>query len=149
AMRVVFPALPESVETMPGSENSDDPLSWRGTGTILVVEDEEAIRSLARAILERAGLKVLTASDGNGGLALFREHAGDIRAVLLDLTMPGMDGGEVLEHIQQVRPEVRVLLCTGYSEQDITTRLHGFRPAGFLRKPYVPAELIERLRAVW
>jgi PAS domain S-box-containing protein len=148
-MRVLFPALPESAEPAPAGISEDDPLAWRSTGTVLVVEDEEQIRSLTRAILERAGLTVLTAPDGTDGLALFREHAAEIRAVLLDLTMPGMDGGEVLRHIQQVTPEVRVLVCTGYSEEELHTRLQGIKPAGFLRKPYVPAELIQQLRAVW
>jgi two-component system, cell cycle sensor histidine kinase and response regulator CckA len=148
-MRVVFPALPESASRMQPTLPIEDPLEWRGTGKILVVEDEEPIRSLARAILERAGLTVLTAPDGTTGLALFREHASEIRVVLLDLTMPGMDGIEVLQYIQRSSPDVRVLLWTGYSEQDIDTRLHGVRPAALLRKPYAPAELIEQLRMIW
>jgi two-component system, cell cycle sensor histidine kinase and response regulator CckA len=148
-MRVLFPALPEGDEAVKRAGQANDPLLWRATGTVLVVEDEEPIRALVRAILERAGLTVLAAADGTEGLTLFREYGSDIRAVLLDLTMPGMDGAEVLRRIQQLRPEVRVLLCTGYSAQQMDMRLQGVRPAGFLRKPYVPAELIEQLRAVW
>jgi len=148
-MRVLFPALPEGDETVKRAAAANDPLSWRATGTVLVVEDEEPIRALVRAILERAGLTVLVASDGTEGLTLFREHEDRIRAVILDLTTPGTDSGEVLRRIQQLRPDVRVLLCTGYSAQQLDTRLQGLRPAGILRKPYVPAELIQRLRDVW
>ena len=86
---------------------------------------------------------------GPKGLTLFREHAGEIDAVLLDQSMPGMDGVEVLQHIQHLRPDVRVLLCSGYNEQETVARLSGHRPSGFLRKPYLPEELIRQLRAVW
>jgi CheY-like chemotaxis protein len=148
-IRALFPSLLESNESEATAADIEDPLEWHSTGTVLVVDDEEPIRKLARTILERAGLTVLTAEDGNKGMALFREHADTIHAVLLDLTMPGMDGAEVLEYIQRVRPQVRVLLCSGYNEQDVVTRMHGYRPAGFLRKPYVVADLIGQLRAVW
>ena len=78
-------------------------------------------------------------------MALFREHAGSIRAVLLDCDVPAMDGGDVFEHIRQARPEVKVILCSGYNDEEVSGR----RPAGFLRKPYDPAQLIACLKAVW
>jgi CheY-like chemotaxis protein len=80
---------------------------------------------------------------------VFTRHAHEIHAVLLDLNMPGMDGGEVFRHITQLVPGVRVVLCSGYNEQDVNTKLQGRRPAGFLRKPYHPWELVDRLRAIW
>jgi CheY-like chemotaxis protein len=100
-------------------------------------------------ILERSGLTVLTAEDGRQAVAMFTKHANDVHAVLLDLSMPGMDGVEVLEYMTGLAPEVRVVLCSGYNEQDVNARLDGLRPAGFLRKPYHPSELLERLRAIW
>jgi PAS domain S-box-containing protein len=144
SIRVYFPALGES-----GEAADEQTPEWQARGTVLVVDEEEAIRRLARAILERAGLTVLTAEDGIEGLAVFRAHASEIRVVLLNLTLPGVDGGEVFQYIQHVRPEVKVLVCSGYPEEDVTKRLYGHKPAGFLRKPYAPTDLVEQLRAVW
>ncbi|HEY1243067.1 MAG TPA: response regulator, partial [Bryobacteraceae bacterium] len=67
----------------------------------------------------------------------------------LDLSMPGMDGGEVFRHITQLVPDIRVVLCSGYNEQDVNTKLGGRKPAAFLRKPYHPSELVRQLRRVW
>jgi two-component system cell cycle sensor histidine kinase/response regulator CckA len=149
-MRVLFPARSGSEPAAAEAPLDDgDPLHWRSTGMVLVVEDEEPVRKLARAILEAAGLTVLTAESGVQGVALFREHATDLRAVLLDLTMPGMDGAEVLRAIVEFRPDAPVVLCSGYNEQEIAAEVTGYQPAGFLRKPYLAAELIRQIRAIW
>ena len=115
-------------------------------GTILVVDDEESIRNVTRRILERAGFKVLTASDGVEGVAVFREHQTEVRAVVLDVTMPRMGGEETFRQLRQLRPEVKVLLSSGYSEQEATSRFAGKGLAGFLEKPFKPQDLIERIR---
>lgn len=146
--RVLFPAaeglsLPAAVEQAPEVD------AWRSEGVVLVVDDQPAVRNLARMILERAGLTVLMAADGKEAVSVFTEHAAQIHAVLLDLNMPGMDGGEVFQHITQLVPEVRVVLCSGYNEQDVNTKLRGRKPDGFLRKPYHPSELVDRLRGIW
>ena len=145
--RVMFPA----VAVCDSSEAEDltalEP--WTGQGTVLVVEDQAPVRDLARMILERSGLTVLTAEDGRRAVDVFTEHVDEVHAVLLDLSMPGMDGAEVLQYMTGLAPEVRVVLCSGYNEQDVNARLDGLKPAGFLRKPYHPSELLERLRAVW
>jgi|SRR5579871_219982 len=145
--RVLFPAAVAAAA--PAMEAVREAQSWRCEGVVLVVDDQPSVRNLASMILERVGLTVLTADDGKHAVEVFAEHAEEIHAVLLDLNMPGMDGGEVFQHITAVAPEVRVMLCSGYNEQDVTTKLKGCKPAGFLRKPYHPAELIERLRAIW
>jgi nitrogen-specific signal transduction histidine kinase len=147
SFRVMFPVLedwPDQVATaQPGLQE------WRGEGVVLVVDDEEPLRNLASTILQRAGLTVLTAVDGPDAVQVFRQHSAEIRAVLLDLTMPGMDGREVLQHITGLRPDIKVVLCSGYNEQDVASRMGGQSPAAFLRKPYYPAELIDRLRSIW
>ncbi len=145
--RVLFPEAEGVLETQ--FEELPEIEVWRCEGVVLVVDDQPAVRDLARMILERSGLTVLIASDGKEAVQVFRDHAHEIHAVLLDLNMPGMDGGEVFHHITGLVPDVRVVLCSGYNEQDVTTKLCGRNPAGFLRKPYHPSELIERLRAVW
>ena len=117
---------------------------------MLVVDDQPGVRELAQTILERVGLTVLTAADGRHAVDVFDEHAAyEIHAVLLDLNMPGMDGAEVFWHMTQMVPGVRVVLCSGYNEQEVTTKLHGLQPAGFLRKPYHPSDLLNRMRVIW
>jgi two-component system, cell cycle sensor histidine kinase and response regulator CckA len=145
--RVRFPAIPAYVSAEPADLVPPNP--WRAEGVVLVVEDQPAIQELAREILERTGLTVLTANDGLEAVAVFNEHAREIHAVLLDLNMPGMDGIEVLDHMISLAPEVRVVLSSGYNEPEVTTRFEGRKPAAFLRKPYQPCELLERLRTVW
>ena len=145
--RVMFPAV-----AVCESDEDEHPAAlepWTGLGTVLVVEDQAPVRDLARMILERSGLTVLTAEDGRQAVDVFTEHVDEVHAVLLDLSMPGMDGAEVLQYMTGLAPQVRVVLCSGYNEQDVNARLDGIKPAGFLRKPYHPSELMERLRAVW
>jgi two-component system cell cycle sensor histidine kinase/response regulator CckA len=145
--RVIFPAiearLPLEVEDLA------EPELWQAEGVVLVVDDQPGVRELAQTILERVGLTVLTAADGRHAVDVFDEHANEIHAVLLDLNMPGMDGAEVFWHMTQMVPGVRVVLCSGYNEQEVTTKLHGLQPAGFLRKPYHPSDLLNRMRVIW
>jgi two-component system, cell cycle sensor histidine kinase and response regulator CckA len=145
--RVLFPALEAAAPCEP--ERSPEAQPWRGEGLVLVVDDQPAVQNLARMVLERAGLTVVSADDGKQAVEVFASHARDVHAVLLDLNLPGMDGIEVFHHITQLVPDIRVVLCSGYNEQDVSARLKGLKPAGFLRKPYHPSELIDRLRAIW
>jgi signal transduction histidine kinase/CheY-like chemotaxis protein len=144
--RVLFPAVEGAADSLRGA----GPLqtAWRGSGTILVVDDDEAVRNVSKRILERAGFRVLVAVDGVDGIAVFREHQSEVRAVLLDVTMPRMGGEEAFRQLRQLAPEVRVLLSSGYSAQEATSRFAGKGLAGFVEKPFTPQELIERLRAV-
>ena len=119
---------------------------WQGSGTVLVVDDEEEVRSVARMALEERGLRVLTASDGCEAVELFRRHAGEIGVVVLDMTMPGKGGEETFRDLRRIRPDVKVILSSGYNEQDAVNRFAGKGLAGFLHKPYRPSELVERIR---
>jgi CheY-like chemotaxis protein len=123
------------------------PPAWRGEGTILVVDDEAHIRGVATRVLENAGFTVLTAADGQEAVAVFREHAEAIRAVLLDLTMPHLDGAATLIQLRQIQPDVRVILSSGYTEEDATRRFSDRDLAGFLQKPYALSDLIAAIRA--
>jgi PAS domain S-box-containing protein len=145
--RVLFPASSECAA--PHQPGLASPAEWRAEGVVLVVDDQAPVRDLARSILERVGLTVLTADDGKQALEVFSGHATEIHAVLLDLNMPGMDGSEVLRIVKTAAPHVRVVLTSGFNEQDVQSKLEGGKPAGFLRKPYLPSDLVERLRAVW
>jgi two-component system, cell cycle sensor histidine kinase and response regulator CckA len=145
--RVMFPAVATTAADKPADIAELD--SWQAEGIALVVEDQPAIQELARTILERAGISVITANDGKQAVEVFADHAPQIHAVLLDLNMPGMDGVEVLHHITAIDPEVRVVLSSGFNEQEVTMRFETRKPAAFLRKPYHPWELLERLRSIW
>jgi PAS domain S-box-containing protein len=145
--RVMFPSVATTAPEKPADLADLD--SWHAEGVALVVEDQPAIQELARTILERAGITVITANDGRQAVQVFADHAPQIHAVLLDLNMPGMDGVEVLDHITAIDPDVRVVLSSGFNEQDVTTRFDTRKAAAFLRKPYHPWELLERLRSIW
>ncbi len=121
---------------------------WRGTGTVLVADDEPRIRAVAGKLLERMGFSVLAAADGREALQAFREHTGEIACVLLDLTMPQMDGEQVFREIRRLDPSVAVILCSGYSERDTTRRFAGQGLAGFLQKPYRMAALRAMLKEI-
>jgi PAS domain S-box-containing protein len=120
--------------------------TWRGSGTVLLVDDDEGVRELAHDILTGAGLQVLCACDGREAVTVFREHADEIRAVLLDRTMPASSGEEAFEEIRRIRPDVPVVLVSGYSKESVTDHFAGKDLTGFLHKPFLPATLLVKVR---
>jgi two-component system cell cycle sensor histidine kinase/response regulator CckA len=114
---------------------------------VLVIDDEEAVVEVTEAFLTRAGYRVLTATAGRAGLALFRAHQTEIGAVILDAAMPDADGGEVCREISSRRPDVPVIVVTGHSPEMLRQRFDISGTAGFVQKPYEIAELLEALRA--
>ena len=109
---------------------------------VLVVDDDEGVQAVARSMLEDQGFRVLTAGSGHEGLRLFRAFSREIDAVLLDLTMPEVDGSLVLAEIHRLDPHARVILMSAYSERRAAERLHGLRTAAFLQKPFRSLDLI-------
>jgi CheY-like chemotaxis protein len=146
AFRVLFPVSEQAASAI---EQSPEALEeWHGAGTILIVDDEEAVRFVARQSLKNAGFTVMVAEGGLAGVELFRTHAGEITAVLLDMTMPDISGEEVFRLIQTLRPGVRVILSSGYNEEETISHFHGKGLAGFIQKPYRPTKLIEKVREI-
>jgi len=117
-----------------------------GSGSVLVVEDEEVVRDVAIRVLSRAGYTVLTAKDGLAGVEALERHRQEIDVVLLDMTMPRMDGEEAFRRMRAIDPQVRVVLTSGYSEEHATRRLVDEGAAGFIQKPYRIRDLIALLR---
>lgn len=113
--------------------------------TVLVVDDDETVLANARLLLEEAGYKVLTARDGEEGVKVFATRGKEISAVLLDLTMPHMDGDEAFKRISAINPDVPVIMSSGYSEIDASTRFAGKKVAGFIQKPYRIGQLLAKL----
>jgi len=120
----------------------------RGSGTILVVDDEAIVRKVAQAALEQSGYTVISADSGEAAIDLFRKATDEIAIVLLDMTMPGLSGYETFLELKRARPAVKVLLSSGYNEMETTQRFAGQRLAGFLQKPYTAAALGEKIREV-
>jgi DNA-binding response OmpR family regulator len=118
------------------------------SGTVLVVDDDPGVRCVAAAILNRAGMSVATAADGDEGVTLFRESAGSIDLVILDLTMPRLGGFETFEQIRAIDADVPIVLMSGYTEQEASARFVGRGLAGFLQKPFTSHELGTALRLV-
>ncbi len=146
AFKILLPAGAETAVSAIVSEN-ESLRDWKGSGTVLVIDDEEAVRNVARMMLERVGFTVLTAVDGLAGLEIFEQRADEIEAVLLDLTMPHMNGEEAFRALRRVRTDVPVILTSGYSEQDTSAEFAGKGIAGFVQKPFRLEKLLEQFHA--
>ncbi|HEY6041174.1 MAG TPA: GAF domain-containing protein, partial [Anaerolineae bacterium] len=120
----------------------------RGQGIVLVVDDEDVVRNVTKRMLERFGYGVMMASDGREGVDVYKTSMDRIALVLLDMTMPHMNGEETFRELRVIRPEVKVLLMSGYTEQEATSRFAGKGLAGFLQKPYTPQELHEKIQSI-
>jgi len=129
-------ALPIS-ESVSQSEPDTIPQIVSSTGLILIIDDEETIRELACMILEEMGFEVMTAVDGRDGVEQFRQQQHRITGVLLDMTMPHMNGEECYSALRNINPDIRVILSSGYSAEDATARFKGKALAGFIQKPYL------------
>jgi two-component system cell cycle sensor histidine kinase/response regulator CckA len=116
------------------------------TGTVLVVDDEAPIRLLIEQILKRMGLRVLTAADGEAAITCFREHARDITFVILDLTMPKLDGSKTLAQLRRLDPTVKAVLTSGFDVENLSPDLAQAGFTAFIRKPFQVEVLIGLVR---
>jgi two-component system, cell cycle sensor histidine kinase and response regulator CckA len=136
--------LPRSLESAaPVARKVEASPDRRGAETVLLVEDEEGVRRLSRKLLEAYGYRVLEASTGSDAIALAERYPGPIHLMLTDIVMPGMDGPAVASRIQPLRPQMKVLYMSGYSEAE-AERLAAVAP--LLQKPFTPEILARRVR---
>ncbi|MGE0479388.1 MAG: PAS domain S-box protein [Phycisphaerae bacterium] len=141
--------LPVSRQPAPAAPPTrSGPSSLPPGATVLVIDDEADIREVVHDILESRGAKVLVAENGARGIELFQKHVDEIGAVLLDMTMPGMSGDTVCREVHALRPGVPVILSSGYSEHEATSRFGGERFAAFVQKPYSIDALVETCATV-
>ncbi|WP_291272105.1 ATP-binding protein [Geothrix sp.] len=119
---------------------------WRGHGLLLLVDDEPSARAVARELAESLGFQVLEAADGQEAVSMFELRHAEITVVLMDLTMPHMDGRQAFQHMHAVDPQVPVVLSSGYNEQDVLADFLGRGLAGFLPKPYQSSQFQTVLR---
>jgi two-component system cell cycle sensor histidine kinase/response regulator CckA len=111
-------------------------------GTILVIDDEQFVADLTRDILSRFGYAALVAVDGREAIELYRDRHADIKAIVLDLVMPGMDGREIFGSIRSINSEAKVIIASGYSREGDADDLLALGAAGFVQKPYRLAEFM-------
>jgi PAS domain S-box-containing protein len=123
-----------------------DSTPWHGRGLVLLVDDEETIRNLGRHLLIRAGFDVITAADGLEALEQFAQRRREIRLVILDLTMPHLDGEASFRQLRKLAPHVKVIMTSGYDERDVRSRFDGLELSGFVQKPYNAATLLPLIR---
>jgi two-component system cell cycle sensor histidine kinase/response regulator CckA len=132
--RVFLPLSDRKVSRLP-DRSAKAPEMVMG-GAILLVEDEEMVRELAATMLTRLGFSVLEAKDGGEAAEMFRQHRDEIRCVLLDLTMPRLDGWATLAALRHINPDIPVILSSGYDEVEVMTGDHPEWPQAFLSKPF-------------
>ena len=121
---------------------------WTGSGTVLLVDDEETVRDVASEMLKMIGFEVIAAADGRDALEKYRQHGEQIDLVLMDLNMPNLNGEEAFHELREIDPEVRVILSSGFSEQEVTRKFMGKGLEGFVQKPYTLAALKNLVRTV-
>jgi len=142
---VMFPpAVIAATKTTP-QQHEADAGPEQNKPTVLVVDDEQTVLSVTSEMLQRSGYSVVTAENGRRALELFEAHAAEVGAVLLDLTMPDLNGDQVFAKMRIIDPNARVILMSGYSEQEATSQFRGEGLVGFLQKPFTPATLNERV----
>ena len=141
---VLLPASGRPAETADRESGSDVAL---GSGTVLLVDDEETVRSIGSEMLKALGFTPITANDGVEAVGIFQGRS-DIAFVILDLTMPRMGGEECFRELRRLDPKVKVIMSSGYNEQEVTAKFAGRELSGFMQKPYKLSELRDAVMMV-
>ncbi len=137
-------SFPAAAEEAPAKEETETfPLC--GTATVLVADDEEDVRAMLRAMLESFGYRVLEARDGKEAVDLYRERAGGIDLVLLDMMMPRMTGEEAFAEMRRISPSARAILASGYNDRGRIADVVASGFSGFLQKPFRRRELGQKV----
>jgi PAS domain S-box-containing protein len=142
--KILLPASNRPIEIFNGASHHDD---WKGEGTVLLVDDEETVRGIGSEMLKELGFSVITADDGREGVEAFRNNP-DISFVVLDLTMPHMDGEQCFRELRHIKSDVKVIMSSGYNEQEVTQKFVGKGLAGFIQKPYKLSVLREAIQKI-
>jgi len=147
SFKILLPASGKPVELFnpDGSNAADD---WKGGGMVLLVDDEETVRGIGREMLQELGFKVITANDGREAVEAFKATPG-IAFVILDLTMPHVDGEQCFRELRQLNPGVKVIMSSGFSEHEVNQKFSGKGLAGFIQKPYRLSMLREAIKALY
>ncbi len=144
----VYLPIPErALEELPGARKGDEQITG-GTETILVIEDEEMLRNLAKTFLVSKGYTVLTAEDGMQGIELYRSHLKEIAVVLSDIGLPVLGGHDVFKKIREINPEAKVIFASGFFDPETKSELFKAGLKEFIQKPYMQDEVLKKIRVV-
>ncbi len=124
------------------------PAPWQGSGTILLVEDEDQVRLIAKAMLNNFGFTVLETVNGREALDIYQKNAAEITLVLTDMGMPVMDGYELFSELKKLNPELPIIVSSGYGDAEVSARIGSDNIAGIISKPYNPGQLRDVLKRV-
>jgi DNA-binding NtrC family response regulator len=139
----IYLPMAADAESDPARRPADAPVRSDAKGTLLLVEDEDSVRRFVRRVLEARGYRVLEARDGKEALELAEGGVEDIRLLITDLVMPRLGGKKLADRFRALRPEVRILIMSGYSNGDLDSRSDPASRMDFLQKPFRPDQLIE------
>jgi two-component system cell cycle sensor histidine kinase/response regulator CckA len=139
--------LPASAKMVPNKEKPDEEFV-RGHETVLLIDDESMIVDVAQRMLERLGYKVFTARDGKEAIDVFLKHPEEIDVIILDMIMPKMSGGETFDRIKKIKPDIKVLLSSGYSINGQASEILNRGCNGFIQKPFNLQNLSKSLRTI-
>ncbi len=145
---VLFPALGGCGAAIGGVEDRGAEMPEPGSSAVLIIDDEDVVRRAARATLEHFGFTVFEASDGRDGADLFSRLHDRISLVLLDLTMPRMDGHEVWRYIRRLRPDMEIVISSGFEQSDAMKQFVEDPGLHFIQKPYTANSLVRMIRSV-
>ncbi|TLS78433.1 PAS domain S-box protein [Mariprofundus erugo] len=140
--KILIPATTKKALPSAGTVNHH----WHAHGTVLVVDDEESIRDVASIMLQDMGFDTITANNGEEAVEIYRTQQHAIVAVLLDMTMPKMDGKACLAELLCINPDIRVILSSGYTREDTDDQFPSGLLASFIQKPYTPESLQQTMR---
>ncbi len=144
---VSFPATNKEAQ-IEAARDLDQPHKWRGTGTILLIDDEKPVLKIVTKMLEKYGFTVITVDDGERAQAIFRENIDKIVCVIVDFTMPHMNGIECMRRLREIRDDVPIVMASGYSVEDIASRFKGDTPDAFVAKPLHMHDLVNILKGL-
>ena len=133
--------LPRVDQVLAPEEIHEEKKDYKGKGLILIVDDEEMIRKTVKTILERSGYEVILAEDGEKGVELFKKYNRNIKIVLLDMVMPKMSGEEAFLQMKEINPELKVLIVSGFKQDDRVDKIMNLGVKGFIQKPFTLEEL--------
>ena len=142
---VYFPANTEEADP---EHTAHEPAAEKGEGLILVIDDEDIVRLMAENILMECGYEVISAANGREGVELFKNKHDSIKAVLLDMAMPGMSGKEVFIDLKKINPGVKVLLASGFRQDYRVDEALRLGITGFIQKPYSLGELSKKIKEI-
>ncbi len=142
SFKILLPVSGRPIEFCNADAHND---VWRGSGTVLLVDDEETIRAIGSEMLKELGFSVITADDGRDAVEIFEANPG-LSFVILDLTMPHMDGEQAFCELRRLKPDVKVIMSSGYNEHEVAQRFLGKGVAGFIQKPYRLSALKEAVK---